>query len=376
MKTKVRMSLVRILAVSLFGSALAYTGLSRAEAAPRTHVEVMGMAQPESLESVQIVGLESIRAAAIHDALVKAVEWALRREGVIPKGSTYGRGGTLSAARLAEQVPKYIEDYEVLETTSNDSLATARVRVLLNEIPLEASGLGRLRILPLIAVHSESERMKVLPSELRSALVDHLTSSGLRILEPDSAVTFSREPAALSAIGKQNNADVLLIVSCSARKLDQFGSFARMSYRCETRLLAGYTGQPLGESRFKSEPARHYDLEEMELAAKDELADQIAMYVLRRLNETGEGIVRNRLRVCGLSGVWETQSLQQLLLKQEGVEEVRLLLFERLDGGCAFFEIETSGELVDRLGALLERLPGLDLRVAAETPSWIEAEVY
>ncbi|MCK4413832.1 MAG: hypothetical protein KAY32_09825 [Candidatus Eisenbacteria sp.] len=344
-----------------------------------SEVEVVGIATSaasgDSIVGVPLVGVEALTAAAIRDAFEKAGLWITRTRNLLSISDSYGLGGAISTERVRASLQDCIDSYEVLETTIRDSSALATVRLRVNEERIDEVGLGRLQILPIVGGRAFASDADALADEIRAALGAALADSGIRVLEPLQVVSISRDPEQLLSIGKRNRADLLLIVECSSRDLDQLGSFVRREYRAEVRLVAGYTGQALAEHSFVREGERHYDATKMLSTAGRALGGEIGEYTLAKLDELGERILVRRVKVCNIPSHEEAEWVAQALEGIGGVHAVRLLLFDETEGGCAFFQIETAADLYNRLGIELQRLGGASLHVTSESPSWIEAVI-
>jgi len=389
--------------------------------APRIlSVETVGYAAvaPDSVEAVSVVGVEELRTWAIKDAIFKAVEWALRKEGLwpgaaVPEGGVSGavafeaavpEGGVSGAAaseaaaseaavfeaaasgagpaphragpaRIEAAAQKAVSDYTVLESAASDGTLMVRVEAKVDLDQLAAAGLDRLRLLLILNRDPHDAPLDRLPQELRSALADHLLSSGIQLLEPLRGEGAARDAQALADLGRQHRADALLILDCRGREKDRMGEFIRMEYIAQARLAAGYSGQPLGERRFHSEPPRNVMTEDMELDAARELAADLGPFVLDVLGGAADRAVVRRVRLCGLSGRWQAEQVRSALERQADVRRVRVLLYEEDAAACAYLEAEMNARMRDRLGFVLERIQGTALRVTGESPSWIEAEV-
>ncbi len=336
-------------------------------------IEVVGLAgiPSDSLEKVSVVGLERLRAWAVRDAVSRAIEWTLREHGVWPAEGAVHRAG---AERLAEFVDTVLDASEVIESSRQGDAVVAHVEARIDLDELTAFGLDRLRLLLILAVDQEGADLVQLPLVLRSALSDHLLSAGVQLLEPAPGTRAARDAASLASVGKDHRADAILVLKVRGREKDRMGEFSRIEYQVEARLVTGYSGRPLAERRFASEPARNVLVEEMEQEASRELEAAIGPFVLESLmSSAGQAVVR-RVRVCGLSGRWQAEQVRVALENQSEIDRAALLLFEEEASSCAYLEVEMSAGMRDRLGFVLERLQGIELKVTGESPSWIEAE--
>ena len=210
----------------------------------------------------------------------------------------------------------------------------------------------------------------------RVAMENALQEMAFRVMESSGKESFTRDPEELGTIGRDHSADLILSAYCEGSRTDNFGSFAKLKTTVEVRLTAGYTGRSIAEQTFEITAERQVDEDAAAVVAAESVARDAANYMKRFLEDENLGLVVRRVMVSGVTERKQTGLILSSLALKPSVIRVDILASEAgVESGTVAYEVEMEAAGRQDLAFFLESLGSVQLRVTAETPAWVEADI-